>query len=108
MAWEHRPGCPPYYFRYLREGTKVHKVYCGIGDRGRQAEAEAVRCRADRQARRAALARSRREWAAFDRLARWYHEWCKLAASVVLLHAGFHRPHRNSWCRRSNEYRKTP
>jgi hypothetical protein len=96
MGWEkHRARA--YYYRSVRAGNQVRKVYCGGGDAGRAAaEADAAR-RRQRQADALAWLdeRSRLESAAAT--AKFYEQMCELLTQAVLLAAGFHRLKRSPW-----------
>src|SRR5262245_7519073 len=96
MGWE-RHGKRTYYYRSLRSGTKVTKVYCGGGAVGRAAaEADAVR----RQRCRAAVLAwldERSRWQSVAAVGRLYEEACELLVEAALLASGFHRAKRSPW-----------
>jgi|SRR5580704_4089178 hypothetical protein len=104
MAWEVR-GDRRYYYRSVREGGKVRRVYVG---RGPVAEAAAEFDALARSVRDDARDRSkaaggdwqRRLAAALEPLRRLDALVGALAA-LTLVDAGYHRPHRGAWRRRT-------
>ena len=96
MAWERRAKSA-YYYRSVRVGSSVTKVYCGGGAAGRAAaEADAAR-RRRRQVDALAWQRERSSLESVAAAGRLYEEACALLAEAVLLAAGFRRAKRSPW-----------
>lgn len=97
MAWEKRHKKQLYFYKSVRVGRRVKKVYCGSGASGRAAEkAEAAR-RARRDAEARAWGEFKARLEALQTLGNRFREGCELLRDAVLLLAGFHRPNRQPW-----------
>ena len=101
MAWDRkaRGDRRGYYYRSVRVGGEVRKVYLGRGD-GALAAARQVEGRHEqRQALRRALLDEQAEVAQADDLLRQLHALLTLFVEAVLHDAGYHS-HHGSWRRR--------
>jgi hypothetical protein len=98
MGWE-RHGERQYYYRSVRRGGRVTKVYCGGGALGRIAAELDARRREEREAGRAALGAERVRVEEAQALSRRLDRECGLLTEAVLLVSGFHRPNRVQWRR---------
>jgi hypothetical protein len=105
VAWEVRGGCR-YYYRSVREGDKVRRVYVGTGPAADAAAeldalARAVRDGARDRSRAARTDERQRLEAALGPM----HRLDALAgalAALALAGAGYHRSNRGAWRRRRN------
>lgn len=101
MAWERRRH-GRYYYTSRRRGRRVVKDYAGPGDLGELAEAADLAQRQERQERLEAI---RADRAAVADLAQHVDDAAQLAdaiTAVVLLQAGYWRPHRH-WRKRNEQ-----
>jgi hypothetical protein len=99
MGWDRKGSCGLYYYKSVREGDRVRKVYLG---RGPRAEAEAGQVEARRQARQAERATCRQDVAKVAAAEQALRDLKTLAGQLVqaaLEGAGFHQ-HRGQWRRR--------
>ena len=95
MAWEAR-GSRAYFYRSLRQGSKVRKVYLGAGDVAKQAAERAAGAKAKRTADQAALANFQSKLAGVDQLVASTTEGVDLLTEATLLAIGYHQ-HRGTW-----------
>ena len=95
MAWEARGG-GRYYYRVVRDGGRVRRLYLGNGPVAELAARDVELRRAERQARARSQARLESAEAASRELA----ELTDLLAQVALVAAGYHRHDRGKWRRR--------
>ena len=100
MAWEQRGTAGPYFYRSVRHGGRVTKVYYGKGVAAGEAAKKVERRRVAReQGRRAILA----EMAHADPIRLLTAEAdaeMKLLTEATMLAAGFHRSNYGPWRRR--------
>jgi hypothetical protein len=96
MAWEKRCRSLAYY-RSVRTGDKVTKVYCGRGKAGEKAAREDAERRAARAAAREALLAERRAVEAISAETRRFQGICELISDALMVMAGYHRPFRARW-----------
>ena len=101
MAWEKR-GRRRYYFRSVREGTVVRKLYFGCGLRAQQAAAEDAEVKARRAADRAELKRLQALLEEPERLAAELDESVNVLVEVALYGAGL-RCRKGEWRRKRGE-----
>jgi len=97
MALEKRNG-KLYYYRSVREGERVRKVYLGAGDLARIARDEELMSRALKVAERE---RQREEVECLEVLAAPVAELCEISEIIARAHlvaAGCHR-HKGEWRR---------
>ena len=92
MPWETR-GKRKYFYRSVRDGTKVKRVYYGVGPLANLAAA----CDAEIKDVLAATRTDEASREILGALMIHHHARCVLLASATLLAAGFHRPARHSW-----------
>jgi hypothetical protein len=95
MSWERRRG-RDYYYRGIREGKRVRKVYLGGGPEA----VEAARVDAERRAQEQA---ERMERAEVETLDAQMDQLCRLVQrlmTAVLYSAGFHQHDRGEWRKR--------
>ncbi len=96
MGWEDRGSCGPYYYRSVREGDRVRKVYQGgrvVGKlaaqldemRRQQREEEAARWREDRERLEQSTA-----------FLRELEEAAEVLARAILVARGY-RKHKGEW-----------
>jgi len=99
MAWERRPS-GWFYYRSVREGRRVRKVYFGAGLAGQLAadldEGDRSARLAARDAERASESAEAEAQAPLKRL----ELECERQLRATLEAAGFHRPKRGKWRRR--------
>jgi hypothetical protein len=96
MAWEKRGG-RTYFYRSVREGGRVKKLYYGTGEVGKLAAEVDARRRAGRKVEEDARKRRKDQ---LDTAIAMTHELargCELLASAALLLAGYHRGQRHRW-----------
>jgi hypothetical protein len=98
MAWEARhAGRQRYFYKSLRIGKRVKKVYFGRGAAGQvAAEAEVAR-RQKQRAEALAWIAKRTKLESLFALQNSFVEVCELLAVATLLVAGFHRVKRSHW-----------
>ena len=95
MSWERRKG-RDYYYRGIREGKRVRKVYLGGGSEA----VEAARVDAERRAHEQA---ERTERADVEQLDAQVDQMCRAVQrlmAAVLYSAGFHQHARGAWRKR--------
>jgi hypothetical protein len=99
MAWERRGKAGPYYYRYVRRGETVQKIYCGRGAAAKRLAAETAERQAARVARwRPILA----EMACTRSATQLTNELAGqglLLFEAYMLSAGFHRRPYGPWRR---------
>jgi hypothetical protein len=98
VAWEVRKGGPGtgYYYRSVRDGDRVLKVYYGRGSAGHDAAAEQEMRRLGRVEAKRLLDAERRGSDEADRLAAELRAWGDVLFRVWMVLAGYHR-HRGQW-----------
>jgi len=96
MAWELRHG-KRYFYRGVRYGAQVKKIYYGNGVTGRLAAEMDVKRRVERQIDARAWETEKAHLAAAQDLTQNVQDGCDLLASAVLLAAGLHRQNRQPW-----------
>jgi hypothetical protein len=96
VAWEKR-GTRKYFYRSVRTGGRVRKLYYGAGLVGELAASVDALRRAERRAVEQALREERTRLDAAAALTRDLSRGCELLAAATLLTAGFHRPCRHDW-----------
>jgi hypothetical protein len=95
VSWERRKGSR-YYYRAIREGKRVRKVYLGSGPEA----VEAARVDAERRAQEQA---ERTERAEVEQLDAQMDQLCRAVQrlmTAVLYGAGFHQHARGAWRKR--------
>ena len=98
MAWEIRERGGPYYYRNVRDGEKVRKVYVGAGEIACISHEADVLLRTDRKAQRD---REKEELGRLEDLAAPVEELSEAAEVLVrayLIAFGYHR-HKGEWRR---------
>jgi hypothetical protein len=95
MAWETR-GARPYYYRSVRNGNKVRKVYLGSGHLAKRAARQDAKVRAKRAADEEELAELQTRLAGLDQLGEEVQHGVDLLTEATLLSLGFHE-HRGEW-----------
>lgn len=108
MGWERRQkgASNRYYYRSVRVGGRVKKVYLGRGSAGQEAAAAMERKRLARCEAEAAVRNEQGETADADRLAGELNDWADLLSAVWLIATGHHQHHRQ-WRRRRAEEEST-
>jgi len=98
MGWERRhAGRQSYFYKSVRAGKRVKKVYLGCGAVGEAAaEGEAARRQQSQDDALAWIAKKTR-LESLVALEKSYMEVCGLLADATLLVAGFHRAKRSAW-----------
>jgi hypothetical protein len=96
MAWE-KYGRRRYYYRSVRRGGKVNKVYYGAGPAGQLAAAVDTLRRAEQRAEANARKAQKDRLDAAVTLTRDLSGGCEVLAAATLLTAGYHRPSRHPW-----------
>jgi hypothetical protein len=99
MAWHVSNGVR-YYYRSVREGRRVRRVYAGTGLRGELAAAADAARRAQRQADACAWEVLRARLRAADAVVAGLARAAETAAHAHLLRGGFRRHARGHWRRR--------
>jgi hypothetical protein len=95
VSWERRKGSS-YYYRGIREGKRVRKIYLGGGPEA----VEAARVDAERRAQEQA---ERTERAEVEQLDAQMDQMCRAVQrlmTAVLYSAGFHQHARGAWRKR--------
>lgn len=99
MAWEQR-GAQTYYYRSVKRGGRVHKVYMGKGPFVAMLVEEVEQERAERQAQAEAWLKVRTEMEALDaQIAAWWDASTALV-DATLSAQGYYRHHRGAWRQR--------
>jgi hypothetical protein len=96
MGWEKR-GKRTYYYRSVREGSRVKKHYYGTGVLGHLAASAAASRRSEAHAVKETEREQRRRLDAVQDLTREFIKACTLLTTAAMLAAGFHRPTRKEW-----------
>src|SRR5262245_24494193 len=96
MAWEKRAS-RRYFYRALRTGGRVRKLYYGAGLVGQLAAATEALRRAEDLAQQQARSLVTRKLEEARALTRRLGQGCGLLLSAQLLVAGYHRPRRHAW-----------
>ena len=99
MAWEKRENGKRYYYRSVRDGRKVRRVYCGTGLVGQLMSDIDDHCRAQRVAHNRTRQEQEARIEAVVALGQQLQAECVLLGEAVLLSFGFHRPNRVPWRR---------
>jgi hypothetical protein len=95
MAWETRSN-GNYYYRYVRTGKRVQKIYVGTGARAQAMARQDAQARAARAADREAAEALSLKLAPFEQLAEEADAEIHQLLKSVLQAAGFHW-HRGEW-----------
>ena len=99
MAWERRrAGKGAYFYRSIKIGDSVRKVYYGRGEAAHQAAAAMERRCQDRQEAKKLLQEARAGTHEADRLAKELREWSEVLLKTWLILTG-HRKCRGQWWR---------
>lgn len=101
MGWEKR-GKSKCYYRSVRRGRRVRKVYCGGGLAGRAAANADVQQREQLRAAGRSLQAEVDRWDEMMLYTKRMLRMCELIATASLLLAGYHRPSRHRWRARRN------
>jgi hypothetical protein len=99
MGWDAKGGHSRYYYRSIREGDRVRKVYVGRGQQAENLARQVEQRRQERQAQREARHREFAEVASAEEKLRELHDLADLLMRAVLLGTGLHE-HRGLWRRR--------
>ena len=105
MALVKRPNTDHYY-RSVRVGDRVKRVYVGCGEEARLAAAVDEHRRLRRQMERQALLADRRRWDAACSLLDELIDFTNILVEAVLLAEGFHQHHQGEWRRRRGRSQK--
>jgi hypothetical protein len=95
VALEHRDGCT-YYYRTVRSGDKVRKIYLGAGELARIVHEREIMNRTLKAAKRD---RDREELEHLEALAAPVMELCEISdvlTRAAIVASGFHR-HKGEW-----------
>ena len=99
MGWDHKGRGGPYYYRSVREGDRVRKVYVGKGEaaeeHARQVADRRQQRQADREVREAELA----QVAEAEQCLHDLHVNAGQMLQAVMLSMGYHN-HKGQWRRR--------
>jgi hypothetical protein len=104
MGWEKRPG-GVYYYRSVRDGSRVRKRYYGRGQTGELAAGFDDMARRRRRDAAKALEDERVRLHPLDELIAVLDAACKFAVEAELTAAGFHRQNYCAWRRRREQAR---
>jgi hypothetical protein len=104
MGWERRRrgAASGYFYRSVRLGDTVKKVYCGRGEAGHEAAAVLERRRQGRLEAKKLLREARDGTDESDRLAGELREWADALLAAWLILTG-HRKRRGQWRRADRE-----
>jgi hypothetical protein len=100
MAWARR-RYGRYYYRSVRQGTRVTKTYLGTGLLGELAEFLDAEERAERQEKAAEWQQTRKDLEALDAQ---FSAWWNTGSAIIdatLTAAGYYRHHRGVWRKRA-------
>ena len=105
MSWDKR-GI--YYYRHVRKGSRVRRVYVGSGTKAVRAAEEDERRRAARQAQVAAERAEKARLSAIHDKSRSFTSAVDLLVKAALLAAGYRQHDRGEWRKRNvrNEVRR--
>jgi hypothetical protein len=98
VAWEKRRG-RFFYYRSVRVGNRVKKIYVGRGPAAEQAASEAAEAKARRAAERAEVDEFEAVMVAADQRSATVNEGTKRLVDAGLSACGYHQ-HRRQWRRR--------
>jgi hypothetical protein len=101
MGWVIRHG-RRYYYRSVRMGHTVRRVYAGTGEAGRLAAAEDDRRRQARRDRDRVRREEEARWAEAEGQLDDFNRWTEALARAALMAAGYFRHARGHWRRRRN------
>ena len=101
MGWERR-GNKRFYYKSVREGSRVRRQYFGCGPRAQQAAAHAAMEKSRRVADRAELKRLQALLEAPERLATELDECINVLVEAALYGAGLHC-RKGEWRRKRGE-----
>ena len=98
MGWEQRQRgpAPGYYYRSIRVGGRVRKVYFGRGQAGHEAAAELEQRRQGRLEAKKLIQDERNCTEEPERLAAELREWAEVLLGAWLILTGHHR-RRGQW-----------
>jgi hypothetical protein len=99
MAWVSRHE-KRYYYRSVRVGHTVRRIYAGTGEAGQQAAAEDARRRAARFAREEALREEAEQWDEAEIQLGEFVRLTEILARAALMAAGYFRHARGQWRKR--------
>ena len=104
MGWEQRTNGAKtgYFYRSVRDGDRVRKVYYGRGEAGHEAAAERERRIRGRQEAAKLLWDDRNGTEEADKLATELRDWGKVLLSTRLILSGY-RKHRGQWRKTNHE-----
>jgi hypothetical protein len=102
MGWERRPNKQgaAYFYRSVRVGDRVRKLYYGRGQAGHEAAAAQELKRQGRLEAKKLLQDARKGVDEHDQLATELREWAEVLISTWLIMTG-HRKRRGQWRRTS-------
>lgn len=99
MSWDTKGKSGPYYYRSVREGGRVRKIYVGRGPRADEAAREVEQRRQAHQAGLEARHREQARTAVAEARLNELQTQLNLLIQAVLLVAGFYK-HHGQWRRR--------
>jgi hypothetical protein len=100
MAWAHRQY-GRYYYRSIRQGSRVTKTYLGTGTLGMLAAELDAAARAERQAKAEAWQQARKDMEALDaQFTAWWNASSTLIDAYLTVH-GYYRHERGPWRKRA-------
>ena len=103
MAWETTKTGRKYYYRGIRTGDRVKRVYVGCGDIGQIAAEHDAKKRAEiASVRQSVEELQQTQWGQIQPV-RDADNYIRLTCDALLLDAGFHKHDRNPWMRRRNK-----
>jgi hypothetical protein len=99
MSWDAKGGRNRYFYRSVRDGDRVRKVYVGRGLPADELARQVEQRRRERHAQREAQQREMAQVAGAEQKLQELHDLATLLMQAVLIGIGLHE-HRGQWRRR--------
>jgi len=99
MSWEMRGKHGPFFYRSIRIGDRVRKVYAGRGQRAEESARQIEQQRKERQAQREAKQKELAQVAVAEQKLQELQDLADMLMQAVLIGMGLHE-HKGEWRRR--------
>src|SRR5579871_4275907 len=101
MSWDKRGKNGPYYYRSIRVGVRVRKVYVGRGQQAEEVARQIEQQRKERQAQREAQKREQGQMSVAEQRLQEIQDLADALMRAVFIGMGLHE-HKGEWRRRRN------